>query len=359
MPVGSPRSSLPAALAAGVASALVVCALFLAAGAFEDDPRPRPASSATTVASVRAVYARSREAVVLVDHRPPGTPPRTGPPTREDGVATGSGFVVDAQGHIVTNAHVVAGNGQTTVQFGSDADPVRARVVGRDPSTDLALLKIDARHARGLTPLPLGDSSAVRVGDEVLAIGSPFGLERTLTVGVVSAADRTIDAPNGAQIRRAVQTDAAINPGNSGGPLLDAAGRVIGVNSQGRAGGIAFAVPVDTVKDVVAALRRDGRVIRPYLGVTTRVLTAAIARERNLPVRRGALVSGVEADGPAARAGLRRGDVIVAVDGRRIRRPEDVADAVERRRPGDTAGIAVQRGERRIQLRAELAERRD
>jgi S1-C subfamily serine protease len=364
MPPAPRRSSLRAAIAAGIAAALVVSGVFLAAGAFEDEPDERPASAspATTDDSARAVYARSRGGVVLIDHRPPGTPPRTGPPTREDRIATGTGFVIDGDGHIVTNAHVLPGRGTTTVQTGGERDPIRARIVGRDPSTDLALVKVDPRAAGKLTPLPLGDSGAVRVADEVLAIGNPFGLERTLTVGVVSATDRTIDAPNGAQIRRAVQTDAAINQGNSGGPLLDATGRVIGVNSQGRASGIAFAVPVDTVEEVVAALRRDGRVTRAYLGVSTTSLTAELARERGLPVRGGALVTGVEGGGPAARAGVRGGtrdgDVIVSLDGRAVRRPEDVADAVERQRPGDTVEIVVQRGRSRVTLRAELAERK-
>jgi S1-C subfamily serine protease len=364
MPPAPQRSSLRAAIAAGVASALAVSGVFFAAGAFDDDEAERPAASTSAAGgdSVRAVYERSRGGIVLIDHRPPGVPPRTGPPTREDRIATGTGFAIDGEGHIVTNAHVVAGRGTTTVQTGGDRDPVRARVVGRDPSTDVALVKVDPRDADGLSPLPLGESREVRVGDEVLAIGNPFGLERTLTLGVVSATDRTIDAPNGAQIRRAVQTDAAINQGNSGGPLLDARGRVIGVNSQARAAGIAFAVPVDTVEEVVAALRRDGRVRRAYLGITTTALTAELARERGLPVRRGALVTGVERGGPAARAGVRGGadggDVIVSLDGRPVRRPEDVADAVERRRPGDEVEIVVQRGRSRATVRAELAERR-
>jgi S1-C subfamily serine protease len=341
------RSPILPAVVAGIASALVVSAVFLAAGAFDDDDdaaRERTASPAGAE-SVRDVYDRARRGVVLIDHRPPGTRPRTGPPTREDGVNTGTGFVIDAQGHVVTNAHVVAGRGTTTVRFGDDEeDPVAARIVGRDPSTDLALLKVDPPGRPAV--LRLGESDAVRVGDDVLAIGNPFGLDRTLTVGVVSATDRSIDAPNGARIRRAVQTDAAINQGSSGGPLLDAAGSVIGVNSQGRATGIAFAVPVDTVKTVVAALRRDGKVVRAYLGVTTS------------PAPRGALVSGTERDGPAARAGLREDDVIVAIDGREVRRPDDVAETVERRRPGERVEIVAQRGERRVTLRAELAERR-
>jgi S1-C subfamily serine protease len=249
------------AIVSGLVSAIVVSVLFVAAGAFDDDPAERravdrAAPATATNPSLRDVFERARGGVVLVDHRPPGVKPRTGPPRRDDGVATGSGFVLDRQGHVVTNQHVVAGRGRTTVQLDAGEDPVRATIVGRDASTDLALVKIDPARAGRLSPLALGSSDAVRVGDAAIAIGNPFGLERSLTVGVVSATGRRIDAPDGSKIRGAVQTDAPINPGNSGGPLLDAAGRVIGVISQGRGEGIAFAVPVDTVEAVVADLQR-------------------------------------------------------------------------------------------------------
>ncbi len=256
-------------------SAVVVCAIFFAAGAFDEAPAGRRAdvapASMTAAPSLRDVFRRARLGVVLVDHRPPGVKPRKGPPRPGDGIATGSGFVIDRQGHVVTNQHVVAGRGRTTVQLDADDDPVGARIVGRDASTDLALVKVDPADAGGLRPLALGSSDAVRVGDAAIAIGNPFGLERSLTVGVVSATDRRINAPDGSKIRRAVQTDAPINPGNSGGPLLDAAGRVIGVISQGRGEGIAFAVPVDTVKAVVAQLRRrDARRGRDRSGTRSR-----------------------------------------------------------------------------------------
>ena len=254
---------MPVAVVSAVASALAVCAILLVAGAFEDEPqderRAGPVAPAVGAASPRDIYARTRLGVVLIDHRPPGVKPRTGAPTRDDGVATGSGFVIDRQGHIVTNQHIVTGRGRTTVQFDRDDDPVAATIIGRDASTDLALVKVDPGDAGELRPLALGDSRAVRVGDDAIAIGNPYGLERSLAVGVVSATGRTIDAPNRAKIRDAVQTDAPINPGNSGGPLLNSAGRVIGVISQGRGNGVAFAVPVDTVERVVAKLRRRAR----------------------------------------------------------------------------------------------------
>ena len=260
---GAPRSSLRTAVISGLASAAAVCAIFLAAGAFEDEPDRASGGAATAPAapgpSVREVYERARLAVVLIDHRPPGVRPRTGPPSRGDRIATGTGFVIDRSGHVVTNQHIVAGRGTTTVQFDPADEPVRATVVRRDAATDLAVVRVAPHRAPRLTALPLGDSRDVRIGDRAIAIGNPFGLERSLTVGVVSALGRRMTSPDGTRIRNVVQTDAAINPGNSGGPLLDGAGRVIGVMTQGRGSGIAFAVPVDTVKRVVARALQRGR----------------------------------------------------------------------------------------------------
>lgn len=246
-----------AAIISGVLSAVAVCAILLAAGAFDEEGEPSTAGSTpatATVPSAREIYRRARTGVVVVDHRPPGVRPRSGPPTRDDGIATGSGFVIDDAGHIVTNQHIVAGRGSTTVQFDPGGDPLGATIVGRDASTDLAIVRLDRARAARLTPLPLGDSADVRVGDTALAIGNPFGLERSLSVGVVSGLGRRMTAPDGTPIRDVVQTDAPINPGNSGGPLLDEAGRVIGVMTQGRGNGVALAVPVDTVRRVVERL---------------------------------------------------------------------------------------------------------
>ena len=261
---GADSSSLRAGIIGALVSAAAVSAIFFAAGAFEDEPARlstgRAASAATTTTpSVADVYRRARLGVVLIDHRPPGVRPRTGAPTRDDGVATGTGFVIDAAGHVVTNQHIVAGRGTTTVQFDPGEDPVPATIVRRDASTDLAVVRVDRARSPRLRPLPLGDSATVRVGDPAIAIGNPFGLERSLSVGVVTAIGRRITSPAGTRIRDVVQTDAAINPGNSGGPLLDERGRVIGVMTQGRGNGIAFAVPVVTVKEVVAAARRRPR----------------------------------------------------------------------------------------------------
>jgi putative serine protease PepD len=336
------------AIVAGIVSAVVVSVVILATGIGEDDDDPAPvtATGAAASPSIRQVFRRAERGIVRVDARPPGTRIPSGPPRQDDGVATGTGFVIDESGSIITNDHVAAGGSEVSVRFGERDKRITARVIGRDPATDLALLRIDPRAAE-FDPLPLGDSKSVRVGDPAIAIGHPFGLERTLTLGVVSSTDREIDAPDGSEIDDAVQTDAAINPGNSGGPLLDGSGRVIGVNSQGRGGasGIAFAVPVDTLERVLPRLRRGrGRKIeRPFLGLST--------------ADDGRRVSEIVRGGGAQRAGVREGDVIVSVDGRPAREPGDVARAVQRRKPGDRIEVVVRRGEREVTLRARLGTR--
>ena len=211
------RTALVAVIA-GVVSAVVVGALFLA---FDDDEDPAPVTTSAAPApgapSVRQVFERAQRGIVRVDARPRGRRIPSGPPRRDDGVATGTGFVIDDSGLIVTNDHVAAGGDHVSIRFEEDDRRIDARKVGRDPSTDLALLRIDPEAAR-FDPLPLGESDDVHVGDTAIAIGHPFGLERSLTLGVVSSTEREIDAPNGFEIEGAVQTDAAVNPGNSGGP---------------------------------------------------------------------------------------------------------------------------------------------
>ena len=183
------------------------------------------------------------------------------------GGGTGSGFLMDGQGHVVTNEHVVEGSDQFIVRFGEEGEALEAKLVGKDASTDLAVLEVDPKKIPAETkPLELADSGHPRPGDATIAIGSPFGLSGTVTTGIVSALDREIDSPNGFKISGALQTDAAINPGNSGGPLLDAEGRVIGVNSQiasssRQSSGVGFAVPSNIVKEVVPQLLRDGQIV--------------------------------------------------------------------------------------------------
>ena len=223
--------------------------------------------------------------------------------------ALGSGFVIDRTGHIVTNYHVVEGAEEVAVNFSSGDEQVPATVVGVDPSTDLAVLKVDVSGS-ALTPLPLGDSDGVEVGDPVVAIGNPFGLERTVTAGIVSALQREITAPNGFTIDHAIQTDASINHGNSGGPLLDAQGEVIGVNSQIQSGGvdgnvgIGFAVPVNTVRQIASQLIETGKVERAFLGIEMQTITPELAGSFRLAVDHGVLISAVRPGSPAEKAGL-------------------------------------------------------
>jgi S1-C subfamily serine protease len=219
-----------------------------------------------------------------------------------------------------------------------DGGPISARVVNADPSTDLALLKI-APGDRKLTPLALGSSSALKVGQPAIAIGNPYGLQGTLTTGVISALGRSITAPNNFPIDNVVQTDAAINPGNSGGPLLDAGGRVVGVNAQiatntGSNDGVGFAIPIDTAKRVLPQLKAGHAIKRPYLGVST----------GDADTGTGAVVGGIVAGGPADHAGLRTGDRIVAIGDRTISTSTDVVSAVSARRPGEKVAVRVRRG---------------
>jgi S1-C subfamily serine protease len=266
---------------------------------------------------------------------------------------TGSGFVYGDEGHIVTNDHVVEGSTQFQVVIGGNPDPIPARLMGQDPSSDLAVLKVDPGAVKGgLKPLELGDSTKLEPGDQAIAIGSPFGLEGTVTTGIISSLGRTIDSPNCYPIADAVQTDAAINPGNSGGPLLDGNGRVIGVNSQIRSGsgsnsGVGFAVPVSTVKFVVPLIKNGGKVERAYLGV----------RNGTPPDRSGALVDSVVPGGPAQRGGLVPGDKITKIDDKDVKSSEDVSSAVTARKPGEQAKVVVQRGGQERTLTIELGTR--
>ena len=257
--------------------------------------------------------------------------------------ATGSGFVIDERGHIVTNQHVVDGAGSIRVTF-SDGSKASAKIVGEDASTDVAVIKVDVAASK-LTPLRLADSSSVQVGSDVVAIGSPFGLEGSLTTGVVSALDRTIKAPNDYTIAGAIQTDAAINHGNSGGPLLDASGRVIGINAQiksdsGGNDGVGFAIPSNTVKKVAGSLTADGAIEHAYLGVQLGDGNG------------GATVGAVTAGSPAAKAGLREGDAVTTIDGRRVGSSDALVAAVDAHAPGDEVTLEVRRddAERKVEV---------
>ncbi len=326
---------------------------------------PALAPASTKGMTVNEIYERAASGVVRVNSTTNSTSASGAAPFGTPGQsALGSGFVIDKTGHIVTNYHVVEGADEVTVSF-SNRDTVKAQVVGTDPSTDLAVLSVNV-SASALTPLPLGNSDAVEVGDPVVAIGNPFGLDRTVTSGIVSAVQRLITAPNRFTIDHVIQTDAAINHGNSGGPLLNSRGQVIGVNSQIETGdtatgnvGVGFSVPANTVKDVVAQILRTGRVDHAYLGISGQAVTPDVADTYNLAAKKGVLVESVTSDSGADKAGLeggRRqvvvagetyvlgGDIIVAFDGHQISSIEELRDAVAEHKPGDKVKVVVYRG---------------
>ncbi len=317
------------------------------------DAAPDVAQPGSAPTDVSGIYARVAPGVAFISAS--GTAAGTQSGGGDQSSASGSGFLIDGKGHVVTNDHVVEGAGRFTVRFGEDGAALDATLVGRDPSTDLAVLEVDAAKVPAETrPLQLASSGGLRPGDAAIAIGSPFGLSGTVTTGIISALDREIESPNGFPISGVLQTDAAINPGNSGGPLLDARGRVIGVNSQiasssRQSSGVGFAVPVDIVKQVVPGLLADGKIDRAYLGVAT----------TETPGRDGAVVAGVTQGGPAAGSDLRVGDRIVALDGRPVKGASELSQAVLTRKPGDTARLEVVRGAARRTIEVRLGRRPD
>jgi len=328
--------------------------------------------------SINEIYRASAPAVVHIE-----TTSRTQQPsdffgnpfgTTQTQRALGSGFVIDKAGHIVTNYHVVRGANAIQVSF-SNNEHFKARLVGVDPSTDSAVLQVQVK-SRALKSLPLGNSESARVGDQVIAIGNPFGLDRSVTSGIVSAVQRRIEAPNQLSISHVIQTDAALNHGNSGGPLLNAQGQVIGVNAQIETGGqsqgnvgIGFAIPINTVKDVVAELIKHGKVEHAFLGIEGKTLQANIGRLFHLPVTNGVLVASVRPGTGAAKAGLKPaanevtvegeswpagGDVIVKVDGQSVPTVERLVDLIAAKKPGDEIDLEVVRGTSRIHLNVKL-----
>ena len=337
---------LPLAAAAAIgggAGAVATTALHDDSPAVRTVIQTRPVvatASSDAVMSPHAVYQEAKDSVAYIT----------------TGVGTGSGFVVSSDGYIVTNAHVVEGsNGQIKAKIG-DGKTLTAKLVGEDASTDLALLKVDAT---GLKPLALGDSSTVQVGDPAYAIGNPFGLDRTLTTGVISALQRQISSPNGFSINDVIQTDAAINPGNSGGPLFNGAGQVIGVNSQiespntsstGQGGnvGIGFAIPSNTVKTVIDQLRTTGKVSHAYLGVQTQDAARA-----------GAQVAALTAGGPGANGGLQVGDVITALGGKTVADSSALSGLVDTHKPGDSVEVKITRNGSTKTLTVKLGQRPD
>jgi S1-C subfamily serine protease len=339
-----------------------------------------PSPGANTRLSVNEIYERAAPGVVQVTStmvvNVPADPFYGNPffPQRQRQQSLGSGFVVDKTGHIVTNYHVVEGAKQVRVSF-SNGSSMKASVVGTDESSDLAVLKVDA-SSRALTPLPFGNSDEIEVGDPVVAIGNPFGLDRTVTAGIVSAIQRAITAPNGYTIDHVIQTDAAINHGNSGGPLLNGIGQVIGVNTQIETGGVAggnvgvgFAVPSNTVKTVMAQLIREGRVDRAFIGISAVPITRELARVFRLPASKGLLVQSVQPGSGAAKAGLKAGttqvviagesynlggDIIVDAGGAPVTSLDRLRDIVAGKKPGDTLELTVYRGDKKTTIDIKL-----
>ncbi|MDX6495062.1 MAG: serine protease Do [Gaiellales bacterium] len=348
-------------------------------------PAENVAAPATTGLSVNSIYRRTAPGVVVVTATSttkssnlfdPFAPPQT-----QQTQSLGSGFVIDKSGHILTNAHVVVGASKVDIGF-SNGSSYPATVVGTDRSTDIAVLKVDVPQD-ALTPLPLGDSSKVQVGDPVVAIGNPLGEDRTVTAGIVSAVQRDISSLQpGIQIPGAIQTDAAINHGNSGGPLINNQGEVIGINSQilsdnpsnPQSGsiGIGFAIPINLAKNIAQQLIDNGKAVHTYLGIRGSVLTPDLAKTLNLSVDHGVLVGQVEANSPAAKAGLRAGttqatingqtfalggDVITKIDGKTIHTFDDLSGTISAHKPGDTIQLEIVRGGKTTTVSVTLAGR--
>jgi putative serine protease PepD len=305
----------------------------------------QPAAAGTSL-SVSQVYRQAYRGVVEITVASTGTATPFGESQPQR--AQGSGFVYDDSGHIVTNQHVVDGANSISVKFWNGAT-YKATLVGSDASTDLAVLQVDAPSSV-LHPLSLGDSGKVSVGDGVVAIGSPFGLAETVTSGIVSALHRSMTAPNNFTINDSIQTDAAINHGNSGGPLLDMHGRVIGVNAQiesdsGGNDGVGFAIPSNTVRSIVAQLISSGNVQHAYLGV-------AVEAASN-----GVRIAQVRSGTPAERAGLHVGDVVTAIDGKKVSTTAQLQGAIDAKQPGDTVTLTYRRNGKTHTAKVTLANR--
>jgi S1-C subfamily serine protease len=331
--------------------------------------------------TVNEIYRRAAPGVVQVTATQVVASPRVDPffgfpfPSQQQAEALGSGFVIDKAGHIVTNYHVVEGARSVEVSF-SNNESMKAKIVGTDPSTDVAVLQVDA-HSRALTPLSLGNSDLVHVGDSVVAIGNPFGYDRTVTAGIVSALQRVIQAPNSYSIDHVIQTDAALNKGNSGGPLLNANGNVIGVNSQistGNSGssgnvGVGFAVPINTVTTVAAQIIKSGHVEHAFLGIAAQPVTESAAKLFRLPVSHGLLVARVQPGSGAANAGLRAGtqnatlagetyplggDLLATIDEAPLYSVDQLRDVIGGKKPGDNVKLRVYRGDQQRTVTVKL-----
>jgi S1-C subfamily serine protease len=332
---------------------------------------------------VNQIYKRDADGVAFIESQvaaqeaAPSPFSPFGEPEPEGGTATGSGFVIDKEGHLLTNNHVVDGAEAIQVKLGDSETPYEAELVGADPSMDLALLDVKA-PADELHPLRLGRSAEMEVGDPVVAIGNPFGLDRTVTSGIVSALQRQIEGGEGFSITDVIQTDAAINPGNSGGPLINAAGEVIGINSQIATGGgggnvgIGFAIPIDTVRSELEQLKNEGEVDHAYLGISGTTITEELAKAVNLPVDQGVLVQEVVPGSAADEAGVEGGrtaatiegaparlggDIITEVDGKQVTSMDEIVEVINESEPGDELELTIRRGDETKTVTATLGDR--
>ena len=353
----------------GLALAAVLGYLFYLGGqgVAAKSPAARPDSFAAIVDAVKPAVVNISTTQAVERRGPRGADPYRefleryfgeGVPREEPRQSLGSGLIVEPDGYVLTNNHVIEGARVITVRL-SDDEAYEARVVGRDPRTDLALLKIQGR--RRFTPVRLGDSDALRVGDWVVAIGNPFGLEQTVTAGIVSAKGRVIGA---GPYDDFIQTDAAINPGNSGGPLFNARGEVVGINSaifsqSGGSVGIGFAIPANLARELIPQLKAKGRVSRGWLGVAIAPVTPETARRLGVPDARGALVAELAPGGPAAAAGLQPGDVIVAFEGRPIRRADELPRLTARAPVGAAVELRLLRARKELAVKVTLGELRE
>ena len=374
------RSPFFSALLGGAVVA-VIGLIAIAAGVVESDGGTTTTVAAPLTAPVDAkgeedsslvnqIYKADGDGVAFIEaeiesQAPESFSPFGEPQPEGGGSATGSGFVIDEEGHVITNNHVVDGASAVSVKLGDSETSYDAEVVGTDPATDIALLKVDA-PADAFHPLRLGRSADLEVGDPVVAIGNPFGLDRTVTSGIVSALQRDIQAPNGFSISHVIQTDAAINPGNSGGPLINAEGAVIGINAQIATGGgggnvgIGFAIPIDTLRANLEQLKETGEVEHAFIGISGGTVTPELAKALNLPVSQGVIVQTVVKDGPADKAGLQAGstsatidgeevrlggDIITEVDGEKVKSMDEMIELIQESKPGDELTLTILRGD--------------
>lgn len=283
-----------------------------------------------------------------------------GIPQEQKQTSLGSGFIMDKDGFILTNAHVVDKASEVMVTL-IDKRQFKARIVGKDQKTDVAVLQIqdkDRKIPAGLVPVELGNSDAVRIAEPVFAVGNPFGLQHTVTMGIISAKNRTIGI---GPFDNFLQTDASINPGNSGGPLFNLKGEVIGVNTvifsrTGQSGGLGFAIPANEAKRLLPDLKRYGRVPRPWLGILGQPVTAQLEQYYDLPIGKGVLVYNLVREGPGDRSGLRQGDVILSVDGAETLEPNDVERVLGGKKPRDTVSLKIRRGRKTFDIKLKLEE---